>query len=90
MIGGKSWLTQADQALSTFQAIEAEDKRLLDARDDLRGRFSALTAKAQVRASEGRLSAEAAALFKQTQALLFGASSPLPEAVSLLKRCENI
>ena len=90
LIGGKSWLTQADQALSTFQAIEAEDKRLLDARDDLRGRFSALTAKAQVRASEGRLSAEAAALFKQTQALLFGASSPLPEAVSLLKRCENI
>jgi hypothetical protein len=53
-----------------------------------RRRFSALTAKARARAAEGRLSAETEALLAQTRALLFGAPTPLPEAVALLRRCE--
>ena len=88
LIGAKSWTAQADRAVAELDAIAAEDKRLLDAREDLRGRFSALTAKAQARAAEGRLGAEAAALLQQTRALLFGAATPLPEAVALLRRCE--
>jgi hypothetical protein len=90
LIGAKSWTAQADRAVAQLDAIAAKDKRLLDAREDLRGRFSALTAKAQARAAEGRLGAEAAALLQQTRALLFGAATPLPEAVALLRRCETL
>jgi len=45
---------------------------------------------AQARAAEGRLGADAAALLQQTRALLFGAATPLPEAVALLRRCESL
>ena len=90
LVGSKSWTAQADKAVAQLDEIVHEDKRLLDVRDDLRGRFSALSAKARARAAEGRLNAETAALLKQTQELLFGAASPLPEAVSLLRRCETL
>jgi len=90
LVGSRSWTAQAERCVAELDGIAQEDKRLLDVRDDLRGRFSALSAKARARAAEGRLNAETATLFKQTQALLFGAVSPLPEAVSLLQRCETL
>lgn len=90
LIGAKTWTAQAERTVAQLDAVVAEDKRLLDAREDLRGRFSALTAKAQARAAEGRLGAEAATLLQQTRALLFGAATPLPEAVALLRRCKSL
>jgi hypothetical protein len=90
LIGAKSWTGEADKAVEQLAAIVAEDRKLLDARQDLRGRFSALTAKAEARAAENRLTPEAVALFNRTRALLFGAATPLPEAVALLRRCETI
>jgi hypothetical protein len=89
LVGAKTWLAEVERAIGTFDAGAAEDKRLLDAREDLRGRFSALTAKARARAAEGRLSPETEALFARTRALLFGAPTPLPEAAALLRRCET-
>jgi hypothetical protein len=90
LIGAKSWAAQAAKSGGELDAVAAEDKRLLDIRADLRGRFSALTAKAEVRAAQGRLTPEHGALFQQTRALLFGAATPLPEAVALMRRCETI
>jgi hypothetical protein len=90
LIGAKSWAAQAAKSGDELDAVVAEDKKLLDIRADLRGRFSALTAKAEVRAAQGRLTPEYSALFQQTRALLFGAATPLPEAVALMRRCETI
>jgi hypothetical protein len=90
LIGAKSWVVQAAKSIGELNAAADEDKKILDVREDLRGRFSALTAKAQARAAQGRLTPEAAALLKETRALLFGAATPLPEAVALMRRCETI
>jgi hypothetical protein len=89
LVGAKPWSTQAARAEAELAALAAEDRKLLDARQDLRGRFSALAAKAEARAAEGRLPAETVALFNETRALLFGAPTPLPQAVALLRRCES-
>jgi hypothetical protein len=89
LIGAKSWTAAADEATSVLTASAAEDQRLLDMRQDLRGRFSALTAKAEARAAQNRLTPETITLFNQTRALLFGAATPLPEAIALLRRCET-
>jgi hypothetical protein len=90
LIGAKSWAAQAAKSGGELDAVAAEDKKLLDIRADLRGRFSALTAKAEIRAAQGRLTPEHGALLQQTRALLFGAATPLPEAVALMRRCETI
>jgi hypothetical protein len=88
--GLQSWAIQAAKSAGELAAIEEEDKRLLDVRQDLRGRFSALTAKAEARAAQGRLAPETASLFQQARALLFGTATPLPDAVALLRRCETL
>lgn len=90
LIGAKSWKAAGEKAIAELATIAAEDQRLIAARQDLRGRFSAVTAKAEARAAQNRLTPEAVALFNQTRALLFGAATPLPEAVALLRRCETL
>jgi hypothetical protein len=90
LVGAKSWTAQADRVVDEINAVAAEDQGLLDIRLDLRGRFSALTAKAEIRKAQGRLPAETAALLDKTRELLFGAPTPMPDAVALLRRCELI
>jgi hypothetical protein len=90
LVGAKSWTARADGAVDDIHAAGSEDQGLLDLRRDLRGRFSALTAKAEARKAQGRLGPEIVALFEETRALLFGAATPMPEAVALLRRCELI
>ena len=90
VIGAKSWTAQAELDAATLRRTLAEDQRLLDARDDLRGHFSALKARADTLAAQGRLTDEASRLVAETAGLLFGRPTPLPEAVRLIRRCDQI
>jgi hypothetical protein len=89
-VGGKSWLAQIEADEAMLKACRDADRKILAARDDLRGRFSALKARADDLATQGRLGAESATLMTETGDLLFGRPTPLPQAVQLLRRCERI
>ena len=90
LVGAKSWTARADRALDDINSVVNEDQALLDLRLDLRGRFSALTAKAEFRKAQGQLTPEIATLFGQARELLFGGPTPMPEAVALMHRCELV
>ena len=90
LIGAKSWTAAADKAAADFATIAAEDQELLDARQDLRGRFSALTAKAEARAPEsvdargGRsLQPDAHAFVRRRDAAFRGGGAPAPLRTAL-------
>lgn len=89
-IGAKSWEAQCDSDAAALRTCQDADKKILKAREDLRGRFSALKARADDLAAQGRLNADDSALMTETAELLFGRPTPLPQAVQNLRRCERI
>ena len=89
-IGAASWNARADQAEAELRASLDCDQQVLDARGQLRGRLSALTAKAEARAARAPLSQDLREAFDRAKTLLFGQATPLPEAVQLLRRCEKL
>jgi hypothetical protein len=90
LVGARSWTAKIVADEAALAACRDADKKLLDARADLRGRFSALKARADDLKARGRLSPENAALVAQTADLLFGRPTPLPEAVQMVRRCDRI
>jgi chromosome segregation ATPase len=88
-IGARSWTAEIEKREAALAETLAEDKRLLDARAELRGRFSALKAKADSLGAQGRLKPQDVELFNEARDLLFGKATPLPQAVQLMRRCER-
>jgi hypothetical protein len=90
LIGARSWAARVAACEAALQACIDADRRVLDARQDLRGRFSALKAKADDLARQQRLDPAAADVLRQTRELLFGRPTPLPRAAHMMRRCELI
>jgi hypothetical protein len=90
LVGAQSWNVQVAANEAALAACRDADRKLLGARDNLRGQFSALKARAEDLAAQGRLAPENAALVAQTADLLFGRPTSLPEAVQMVRRCEKI
>jgi hypothetical protein len=90
LVGAQSWLAQIARAEAELQASFEADKRMLDTRMDLRGRFSAIKAKADGLKAQNLLTADGAELIARTAEVLFGRPTPLPEAVQLMRRCDRL
>jgi hypothetical protein len=90
LVGAQSWLAQIARAEAALQACFEADKLMLDTRLDLRGRFSAIKAKADGLKAQNRLTADGADLIARTAEVLFGRATPLPEAVQLMRRCDRL
>jgi hypothetical protein len=90
VVGAQSWFAQIARAETVLQACFEADKLMLDTRLDLRGRFSAIKAKADGLKAQNRLTADGAELIARTAEVLFGRPTPLPEAVQLMRRCDRL
>lgn len=90
LVGAQSWTAQIAASEAALAACRDADRKLLEARDNLRGQFSALKARADDLAAQNRLAPESASLIAQTADLLFGRPISLPEAVQMVRRCEKI
>jgi hypothetical protein len=88
--GAESWRAKAAESETEIAALMAKDVKVLDARRDMRGRLTALSALANARAAEGRLANDARESFNAARAALFGPAARLPDAARLLRLCEKI
>jgi hypothetical protein len=88
-IGAGRWDAAAHNAEASLTAQRDADRRLLAAREDMRGRFAALSVKARARRTQGRLPPEAGALLTRAEGLLVGRPTPMAEAVQALRQLET-
>jgi hypothetical protein len=86
-VGIDRWLTQGQHLLSRLEQALQENRQALDSRQELRGRLSALQAKAVARGwVEDAALVDLAAQAKQ---MLYSRPTPLDEAQACLKRYER-
>ncbi len=87
IIGLDNWLLKAKECITTIEEADINNNHLLQTRRELRGRLSALEAKAQAKGLIENVTL--VTLAKQTQKLLYTRPTPLAQAIELVSQYEK-
>jgi hypothetical protein len=88
-VGAGKWANSVCDARARLTVQRDADSQLLAAREDMRGRYAALSAKARTRRTQGLAPPRADALLARARSLLYGRATPMAEAAQVLRQLES-